>query len=94
MADDRGVAVPAAHAPGEVVPGAHGLALQAAPRQPHQVERSQEVCVEAIGGVEDAVSRERGPVAVQHVLEVRRAGLGGADVEDDLLGHAVLPSSR
>ena len=44
---------------GEPVPRADGLALEAAPGQPHQVEGGQEVRVEPVGGVEDAVLGER-----------------------------------
>ena len=42
---------------GQPVPGADGLRLEAAPVQLHQVERGQEVLVEAVGGVEDALLR-------------------------------------
>ena len=52
VADDRG-AVPVAHLLGEPVPRADGLGLEPAPRQRHQVERGEEVRVEA-------VARDRG----------------------------------
>ena len=59
--------------------------LEPAPGQLHQVEGGQEVRVEPVGGVEDAVLGERLAVAEQHVLDVRRAGLRGADVQEDLV---------
>ena len=43
---------------GEPVPATTGLALEAAPRQLHQVERGQEVGIVAVGGVEDAAFAE------------------------------------
>ena len=82
VADDRG-AVEAADPFGQRVPGADGLLLEASPRQPHQVEGGQEVPVEPVGGVEDAARLEVVTVPEQHVLEVRRARLGGADVQQD-----------
>ena len=82
VADDRG-AVEAADPVGQRVPGADGLLLEASPRQPHQVEGGQEVPVEPVGGVEDAARLEVVTVPEQHVLEVRRARLGGADVQQD-----------
>ena len=77
VADDRG-AVPLPDLLGERVPGADGLGLEAAPRQRHQVERGEEVRVEAVGGVEDVVPAEDLLVAEEDVLEVGRAGLGTA----------------
>jgi len=93
VADDRGRAAPLADLGGEPVPRPDGLALEPAPRQPHQVEGGQEVRVEPVGGIEDAVLAEQALVLEEHVLEVRRPGLGGADVEDHLPRHAVLPTS-
>ena len=86
VADDRGAA-PLAHLVGEPVPGAVGLGLQPAPRQLHQVQRGQEVGVEPVAGVEDAGPAEGALVAEQDVLEVRRAGLRGADVQQDPRAH-------
>ncbi len=93
VADDRGV-LPAAHLLGQPVPGPDRLALQAAPRQPHQVERREELVVEPLGGIEDPVLGEDPLVAEQHVLQVRRPGLGGADVQEDPLGHSSSPRGR
>jgi hypothetical protein len=50
VADDRGAAAPLADLGGEPVPRPDGLALEAAPRQPHQVEGGQEVRVEPVAG--------------------------------------------
>ena len=66
------IAVPChvAHLLGQPVPGADGLGLQAAPRQRHQVERGEEVRVEAVGRVEDVV-------LAQHASGCGRARPGG-----------------
>ena len=87
VAHDRG-AGPAAHVGGQPVPCADRLGLQAAPRQPHQVERGEEVGVEPVRGVANAGLGQASPVPEQHVLEVRRTRLGSADVQEDPLRHA------
>ena len=79
--DDRAVPVP--DPLGERIPGADGLTLEAAPGQAHQVERREELSVEAVGRVEQSLLGEGLAVAEQHVLEVRRARLRSADVEVD-----------
>ena len=84
VADDRG-AGPGADLRGQPVPRADGLGLEPAPGQPHQVERGQEVAVEAVRGIEDPLFAQRLAVAEEHVLQVGRARLGSADVEQDLL---------
>ena len=56
VGDDHG-ARPGADPGGEPVPGADGLLLEAAPVQLHQVERGEEVLVEAVRGVEHAPAR-------------------------------------
>jgi hypothetical protein len=86
VADDGGALV-GTHLLRQPVPGADRLRLQPAPRHPHQVEGREEVGVEPVGGVVDAVPGQHPPVAEQHVLEVRRAGLGGADVEQHAPRH-------
>ncbi len=87
VADDGG-AGPLPHLGRHPVPHAVGLGLQPAPRELHQVQSGQELRVEPVGGVEDPRVLEGLLVAEQHVLEVRRAGLRGADVEEDPVGHA------
>ena len=64
-----------------------------------KVERGEEVGIEAIGGVEDVRRRQGAPVAVQHVLQVRRAGLRRTDVQQDPRAHVFssrrrIPSAR
>ena len=86
VAHDRG-AVPVPHLRGEPVPGTDGLGLDAAPRQRHQVERGEEVGVEPVGGVEDVVLAQHGLVAEEDVLEVGRARLRAAHVQQHSPAH-------
>ena len=84
MADDRRTG-PVADLLGEPIPRSDGLRLEATPGQAHQVERGQEVSIEPVSGVEDAVLAQQLTVAEEHVLEVRRARLRGADMEQHSL---------
>ena len=80
------VPVPGPDPRGEPVPGADGLLLEPAPVQLHQVERGEEVLVEAVGGVEHALLGEGLAVLPEHVLHEGRAGLGGTHVDQDPAG--------
>ena len=85
MGDDHG-ALPGPDLLGQPVPGADGLLLEPAPGQLHQVERGEEVRVEAVRGVEHALLGEALAVLEEQVLDEGGAGLGGADVDEDLAG--------
>ena len=83
VADDDG-AVHAVRPLDQALPVPDRVRLQPAPRQLHQVERGEEVRVEPVGGVGDAVPLEQRPVPEQDVLQVGRTGLGRADVQQHL----------
>ena len=74
VGDDHG-AVPVPDLCGEPVPGSDGLPLEPAPGQLHEVERGEEVGVEAVRGVEHAVAGQLLAVLEQHVLHEGRARL-------------------
>ena len=88
VADDRG-ARPVPDLRRQPVPGAGGLALEPTPGQVHQVERRQEVCVLAVGGIQDAARAQLLAVGEQDVLDERRPGLGGTHVQQNASGHPV-----
>src|SRR5262245_33770366 len=79
------VAVEAVHLLDQPRPGADRLVLEAAPRLADQVERGQELMVEPLGGVEHALRPQPLAIDVEQVLQLRGAGLGRTDVDEDLL---------
>ena len=69
---------------GHLVPGSDRLALEPAPRQLHQVERGEEVCVEPVRRIENPLLCKGLPVLEEQVLDERGPCLRCADMHQDL----------